>query len=429
MDVFLSAVVEFRKAAPLGDQRSWPGNSDTGDQMHRPSGPARGTGRILRIAGRVRDERMSTSQIFISYGRYDAADFANRLAAWLTAEGFEPWLDVQNGIPIGAPFDVRIELGISGSALVIALLTPWSVRPEGFCRNELLFAQAKKKPIIPVRLADVCPPIQIISLNYIDSAADPESAFLQLLPAIEKAVRSGMSERKDWSGTSGANEWWNTRTLLDFSEELAAYGGSFYGRGWLFDEMRARLAHPGTRLLLIQGVLGVGKSALAAQMTTWPAVRGIHFCSRSNVDSCRPATWIRAVAYQLAAQIPEYRRNIGAVNSDDPSTMFRTQIADPWRRLGSKPDSESPWLFVIDALDESAVAAGTDFVDFLASSVGRFPEGFQLVVTALPSTDIRAALQLPGVETMALDSRDSRNRRDLRDFVAARLQGDRKSVV
>ena len=42
VDVFLSAVVEFRKAAPLGDQRSWPGNSDTGDQMHRASGPGGG---------------------------------------------------------------------------------------------------------------------------------------------------------------------------------------------------------------------------------------------------------------------------------------------------------------------------------------------------------------------------------------------------
>ena len=378
-----------------------------------------------RIAGRVRGE-MSTSKIFISYGRHDAAEFAIRLAAWLSAEGFEPWLDVQNGIPIGAPFDIRIELGISGSDLVIALLSPWSVRPDGFCRNELLFAQAKRKPIIPVRLAEVCPPIQIISLNYIDSAADPETAFLQLRPAIEKAVRSGMSDLKDWSGTSGGNAWWSTRTPLDFSEELAAYGGSFYGRDWLFDEMRARLAHGGTHLLLIQGVPGVGKSALAAQMTTWPAVRGIHFCSRSNVDSCRPATWIRTVVYQLAAQIPEYRRKIEALsppNSEDPSTMFRALIADPWRSLGSKPAPESSWLFVIDALDESAMAAGTDFADFLASSVERFPEWFRLVVTTLPSADIMARFRLPGMETMALDSQDSRNRKDLRDYLAARLHG------
>ena len=81
-------------------------------------------------------------QIFISYGRGDAADFAGRLADWLRRQGFEAWLDVEHGVPIGAPFDVRIELGISGSDAVIAVLSPWSLCPEGFCRNELLFAQS-----------------------------------------------------------------------------------------------------------------------------------------------------------------------------------------------------------------------------------------------------------------------------------------------
>jgi hypothetical protein len=365
------------------------------------------------------------TKVFISYGRRDAAEFAARLAAWLAGQGFDPWLDVQHGIPVGAPFDVRIEIGISNSDVMLAVLSSWSVSPESFCRKELLFAQAKKKPIIPVRVADVCPPIQIISLNYIDAAADPDAAFAQLLPAIECAARSGKSELRDWQASSTGNAWWSARRLLDFREELALYGGSLVGRDWLFAEMHGRLARAGTHVLLIKGVPGVGKSAVAARMTTWPEVRGIHFCSRSNVDSQRPATWIRALVYQLAAQIPEYRRRIEALpppDSEDAATLFRTLIADPLRDVQADRAPESPWVFVIDALDESVAGIGLEFVDFLAASVERLPDWFRLVVTTLPSLEILARFHLPGVEAIDLDFSDPRNEDDLERYVAARLE-------
>jgi len=107
-------------------------------------------------------------RVFISYGRGDSAKLASKLAAWLRSRGHEPWLDVDEAIPIGPPFDIRIEVGISRSDLLIALLSPWSLRPDGFCRNELLYAQAMKISIIPARIAVVIPPIHVISLNFLD---------------------------------------------------------------------------------------------------------------------------------------------------------------------------------------------------------------------------------------------------------------------
>ncbi|HPB31839.1 MAG TPA: toll/interleukin-1 receptor domain-containing protein, partial [Candidatus Sumerlaeota bacterium] len=130
-------------------------------------------------------------KVFISYGRADALEFAHKLSTWLKKEGFQPWLDVDEGIPIGAPFDVRIELGIEDSDILIAVLSPWSLRPEGFCRNELLFAQAKKRPIVPVRIADIIPPIQIISLNYVDACENPDSVLPKLGEVIRKVAREG----------------------------------------------------------------------------------------------------------------------------------------------------------------------------------------------------------------------------------------------
>ncbi len=98
-------------------------------------------------------------RVFISYGRQgEAATFAARMAAWLREQGHAPWLDVENGIPIGTPFDQRIELGIEESEMLLALLSEWSLRPESFCRNEFLCAQALQVPIIPIRVEDVIPP-------------------------------------------------------------------------------------------------------------------------------------------------------------------------------------------------------------------------------------------------------------------------------
>ena len=48
-------------------------------------------------------------RIFISYGHGDAADFSAKLAVWLRDQGYEPWLDVENGI-----------LNPSGNVTVIA---------------------------------------------------------------------------------------------------------------------------------------------------------------------------------------------------------------------------------------------------------------------------------------------------------------------
>ena len=250
-------------------------------------------------------------RIFISYGRGDALDFARKLAASLREQGFTPWLDVDEGIPIGSPFDIRIETGIESSDLLIALLSPWSLRPEGFCRNELLFAQAKKRPIIPVRIADVIPPIQIISLNYLDAWAEPDAVFGELLGVIRQVAQSRRMTLRQWPAAGAGRPWWADAGYLSFQEELARHGGSFTGREWLFRQVQDWITLPESRCLLLTGDAGIGKSAIAAQMTTRLNVRGVHFCSRSQAESCRFRSWLSALINQLASQFPyHYRRHV-----------------------------------------------------------------------------------------------------------------------
>ena len=231
-------------------------------------------------------------RVFISYGRKDAADFARKLAEWLRSQGHEPWLDAQHGIPPGAAFDIRIELGISSSDLLVALLSPWSLRPESFCRNELLYALAMRKPVVPVRVADITPPIQVISYQWIDGFPDFETALSNLPPALSEAATAGRMPLREWLPQQPGGAWWATRRQLDFHEELARHGGTFVGRDWLFANMREWIDDPGSRVLLLTSDAGVGKSAIAAQMTARLNVRSVHFCSRSNIESCKPAAWL-----------------------------------------------------------------------------------------------------------------------------------------
>src|SRR5665647_69712 len=160
-------------------------------------------------------------RVFISYGRQDAAEAAAALAALLREAGFEPWLDAENGIPVGEPFDLAIELGIAGSDALVALLSPWSLRAEGFCRNELLYAQSQGKPIVPVRIAAVTPPIQIIALNYVEALGageDAAAAFAELPELIAAALKAGGVGRRAWPAAGDSEEcaWWEAPSALDF---------------------------------------------------------------------------------------------------------------------------------------------------------------------------------------------------------------------
>ncbi len=367
-------------------------------------------------------------RIFISYGRKDTAGIARKLAIWLRAEGYEPWIDVENGIPLGAPFDHRIEVGISNSDMLIALLSPWSVRPESFCRNEILYAQALtvKVPIIPVLMADVVPPIQIISLNYVDARPGPDVILQKLPSALSEVARTRKMPLREWASGQANAPWWAARESLNFEEELAFHGGAFIGRAWLFSQIQNWMTVATSRMLLLTADAGVGKSAIAAQMTACLNVRGVHFCSRSNIESCRPAAWVAGLTYQLAAQFPQYRNAIErlpAPNWGDPTeSLFRTLVADPLRGCQDQMSTDEPWVFVVDGLDESMAAAGPGLSDLLADSARRIPAWLRIIVTCRPDQTLLARFRVPEVHRIHLDALSPANREDLGSYSSARIE-------
>lgn len=104
---------------------------------------------------------------------------------------------------------------------------------------------------------------------------------------------------------------WNWPRPWDFTGYLAEKRHGFTGRDWLFDEVRGWCDDPdGAQALLICADFGVGKSAIMAELTSDPHglhIAAHHFCHHDTFETLNPATFVRSVAAQLAASLPEYK--------------------------------------------------------------------------------------------------------------------------
>ena len=115
---------------------------------------------------------MPPLRIFISYGRDQYAPLAARLAADLTARGYEVWYDqqLQSGRPwarvIQRQLDWLVEDPKTGR--FIYLLSTHSTREDSFCLSELQYAIDNHVPIFPVLLETCKIPIEIYPLQRLD---------------------------------------------------------------------------------------------------------------------------------------------------------------------------------------------------------------------------------------------------------------------
>ena len=79
-------------------------------------------------------------RLFLSYGRADGQELAERIESDLSLLGFEVWRD-RLKIRAGTEWEDEIVAGLRTSQLVVAVLTPHAVREESVCRDELAFAR------------------------------------------------------------------------------------------------------------------------------------------------------------------------------------------------------------------------------------------------------------------------------------------------
>lgn len=223
-----------------------------------------------------RPAKTQKSAVFISYGHSDAPGFARKLSEDLGAQGFRVWLDIDS-LGAGSEWDVRIEAGIKASRVLLATITPASVREDSICRDEVILAHSQGKVIVPLRASTdprAVPTLLLVRRNWLDFTGEYGAAFgrlVRFLEGDEQALEAPLA-----SVVAGL-------VPLDFGPELARHSRGFVGRKWMDRELDGWLADSRRRAFIVVGEPGIGKSAIAAHFaTTRSEIAAIHFCTTRN---------------------------------------------------------------------------------------------------------------------------------------------------
>lgn len=362
--------------------------------------------------------------LYLSYGRHDSEDFAKRLTSWLRLLGYDPWLDTEHNIPIGSPISPNTKVAIKNSDFVLALISQDSVDAESITREELSYANTHNIPILPVRLAEVSMPIQILTHKAFDLSADPDSLFLFLPGILDTIAENSGSRRKKPVAPAG---WWESTPAISFHDELKQYGVTFTGREWLYDQLNAWIKKRDSRVLLIAGEPGIGKSAFAARIATRREVNGFYVFSPSVPDSCRPESFIATLVFQFANQFPEYRQKLDEIPQPDSPLSSQDLFRILTRPLFSSKDrdqSREPFIIIIDGLDEAVAKGGPAMLDFLEESLQNFPSGFRVIALTRPDSEILNRFQGKKIRQISINASSVDNRADVTEYLRGRVASD-----
>lgn len=324
-------------------------------------------------------------KIFISYGRNDAEELAHKIASDLTSLGHDVWIDKEQ-IKTGRSWEEQIEEAILSHHIFISLLTPYAVRrPDGVCLDEISMARFHNRKIVPVMVAQCRPPLSIYRLDWVDFQEwTKENTYKRSFSRIINAL----TEEANVEGSYA--DIFSKLKPIDFGVDISRMTKDFTGRQWLFDEFDSWIKQPSSRIFLVTGDPGIGKSAIMAQLASrHPQVMAFHFCISSLADSVNPDVFVRSIAAQLATQIKEYHETISQLNFEqltrfDSGTLFRRLIADPLKNI----NLDEQVVILVDALDESWTDANSNIVNVLYERIEDLPENVKVMVSSRKIPDI-----------------------------------------
>ncbi|WP_191117950.1 toll/interleukin-1 receptor domain-containing protein [Vibrio campbellii] len=126
-----------------------------------------------------------TNSIFISHAHEDV-DFAELLKLRLEKEGIDSWLDTER-LKIGQDWREEIDLGITSSLAVIAVMTP-EARKSEYVTYEWAFAWGKNVKVFPIMLKQTQLHPRLESLQYLNFTDHPNRPWDELTSSIKELM-------------------------------------------------------------------------------------------------------------------------------------------------------------------------------------------------------------------------------------------------
>ena len=375
--------------------------------------------------------------IFLSYGHDKNVDLVLKIKNDLMERGHNVWFDKSN-IKSGYNWRRVITDGIIKSNRVLSFLSKHSTRDPGVCLDEIAIAIGAKGGNIQTILVEsemeVQAPPSISYIQWLDmhdwrdrKAADElswESWYQKKFNEILQVIES--DESRSFAGEIELL-YRSLKPISNESRISQLLNKPFVGRKWVINaiEKWRRDSERSSRLFLITGNPGTGKSILAANMAHFGRDRVIaaQFCEWDKDDHRNAQRVIRSLAFQIAARLPDYRKylltlpEIKNIEAKNPAELFDYILANPLQNVID--GGRDRYLIIIDALDEASESGFNPLAEMLSKNVQRLPDWIGLVVTSRPEKEITVPLQ--GMEPFTLDTEAADNLNDIREYLEIEL--------
>jgi HEAT repeat protein len=369
----------------------------------------------------IGSETGRASHVFISYAREDGSDYAERLARTLAQRGYPAWWDQRNLNP-SLDFSGEIEGAIKRASRVLVCLSPSLIaRRDSFVNREVLYAEARRKPIVALRFpgvdrADV--PLLFVHLTWIPFVDTHEPASLNFASGFERLLAYLSTEAEPADRVPSGDPFQDYLETL--YGDLAAYlDSTVYSLISLTAQAtkrsRGRASPPALPISFLSSALTVKTPSL-----TGVASKRFETFAESFAHSNGRALLVGEAGAGKTTTIIAFAREAVANRLEDPSQPLpvMARVAD-WKSA-TESQSLEQWLaallsiepaslqreaslgrvlLLLDGLDElSSPALKTAFL----KAVAQCPATNRLVITSRPSNldAVGADLRLDGEVTL-----------------------------
>jgi WD40 repeat protein/archaellum biogenesis ATPase FlaH len=238
---------------------------------------------------------------------------------------------------------------------------------------------------------------------------------------------------------------------ITFDQNIERLTEGFTGREWVFEEIDRWLQQGSERFFILTGEPGVGKSAIAAQLTqTRKDIAAYHFCIARQISTVEPNNVLLSLAAQLIKYFPDYgealvntvkplflqvKVEINIENIRDsvvqgvvienlhihyPKQALDIVLRQALTALPNPP--KEPISILIDSLDEAVTYSNENNLVTLLSSVDDLPSWVRFILTSRP--DKQRVLSY--FETLKpyyyhLNELSEKNKKDIHDYVDKRV--------
>jgi WD40 repeat protein len=197
-------------------------------------------------------------------------------------------------------------------------------------------------------------------------------------------------------------------------------------RQWLFEELSSWFTdnNSNSNVMILTAGPGVGKSVFAAEVCRMYAEQGqlaaCHFCLYKKSDYSNSRMIIESLASNMCDNVKGFKAKLDdqlkrSHSRETLSDAFRVFLNDPLFAL----EEREPMLLVIDALDESAVAGKSEFLELISEEFPKLPQWIKILITSRPELPVQE--QLHHLNPVQITPRDTKNEDDLLKYLRKSL--------